>query len=89
MDYVRKYWDGEKKSDLEILRALHVLISTEYEKMVFGISFVCMCMHVMSEWFHAFVFDMKEFSHHESVPTEYKHSNSKNNGPLDACQNTK
>jgi hypothetical protein len=36
-----------------ILRDLHVLIPTEYEKVVFGMPFVlvCMCVHLTSEWF--------------------------------------
>jgi hypothetical protein len=62
-----------------ILRDLHVLIPTEYEKTVwYAICMYVHAPHVRMVWCILFIFDMNEFSHHKSVATEYKCSNPKN-----------
>jgi hypothetical protein len=40
--YMRKYYDGEKKGEPNILIDLLLLNSPEYEKVVFGLQPVCM-----------------------------------------------
>jgi hypothetical protein len=85
-----------KQIVLEILTALHVLWLLGYEKVVFVMLSVwmCLCIYVRfatvwTVWRILFIFDIQELVHHRSMHDQYEHSSSKNKGPSNGSEKTK
>jgi hypothetical protein len=75
------------KGDLDTVMDLRLSSATEYERVIFGIPYVCMCGSLVAE--QLIHVGIQSFIRRTSMLAEYEQSSSKNRDPSNGPQNIK